>query len=947
MKIYKYITLAGLLTFGQLVVQAQAILLVDQTATGTGDGSSWANAYTDLQTAIDAGAATPFAQVWVKEGTYKSTSGIDRTISFIMKNDVEIYGGFIGSENNLGQRDWVANETILSGDIGTVGLKTDNTNNIINNNYLSTAPLTASAILDGVIVEDGYSNMTPLGGAGLINVNASPIIRNCTFRNNEITHLAGGGIYNTEESSPIILACIFYGNTSTWGGAVAYRNPSDFSYANNVPSTIANCLFYDNSSAQVGGAIYVANYLVNIINNTITENSAPNGGAGINYAEFGSGGPLLNNAVYSNNIIWGNTTGSIVSGVTQIRLNSQGPVFTSNIVEGTVTGLPTTATLNVNPVFIDTVNDDFSIDYCNSPAIDIGSSANLPAFLTTDIDQNARIFNGSIDIGAYESQIVKPFFSAIETVDVNCFGAANGAISINAGGGSGALVYSTDGVNFTSNTVISGLDIGAYTLSVKDVNDCIVTSSIAINQPTEMILSTTSENIDCNEANNGTITVSAFGSSGTYEYQLNTVTFQSSNIFLNLQPGNYTVNVRDQGTPTCITSTSVTITQPDLITISASATDISCNGQVDGKITVTASGGIGTLEYGINNTDFQSSNIIENLVAGTYSVYVRDANSCIVSSGRTSFVIEEPTTLSTTVTKVDIVCSGEQSGQIQIVATGGTAPLEYSIDGTTFQSSPSFTSLSGGTFTAITKDANGCTLTDNVAISEPDVFISGIQSQNISCNGNEDGSITLAPTGGTSPYEFSIDGTNFSSNSDYTSLPAGDYTVSILDANSCQYTESLTIIEPGALSLTASFDGQVSLMASGGVAPYEYSSDGITFQSEATFNLPNGQYTFTVRDINGCTATTQQSLFVTALDNAFSKEQITIYPNPVADEIHISGLAENSMIRLIDNSGRVVLSYKADSGYKTLSLEPLKKGLYLLEIRKGTQKINQTRIVKE
>ncbi|MEQ9414098.1 MAG: choice-of-anchor Q domain-containing protein, partial [Cyclobacteriaceae bacterium] len=665
MKILYKIIFTTIVVMTTVVLHAQTIVYVNGSASGINNGTSWVNAYTSLQAGIDAAALSTPAQVWVKAGTYFPTTGTDRTISFTMKNDVEIYGGFAGTETLLSQRDWIANETILSGDIGVLGDKNDNSNNVINNDYLSTAPLTASAILDGVIVEGGYAVSTGTtsvnGGGGIRNTNASPIIRNCTIRNNENAGGFGGGMFNTGESNPIILGCVFYENTSlSWGGAIAFRPESNISFVHNVASTIANCLFYDNTSGSVGGAIYVANYLVNIINNTVTENTSNNsGGAGIVYLEFGV---AVNDAAYTNNIVWGNIAINSGQGQEQIRLNNPGPVFTANIVEGGVTGV---SSLNIDPVFTDALNDDFSISYCNSPAIDIGSSSNIPAFLTTDLTGNNRVFGSAIDLGAYEVQSLRPSFSTNNVTHVSCFGQNNGQVTLNATGTHGPLTFSLNGTNYFANNVFTSLTAGSYTAYAKDNKGCIVTEPITINQPAQLGATVNVTDVSCFGEAQGIIG-GEFGG-GTPPWR---ISFDGGSSFVTPQltggysitglvAGTYNVTIVDANSCSFTIATPAVISSPTEIVATVTKSDITCNGAADGAITINATGGTGILQYSIDGSTFQTSNSFSGLVVASYSIKVKDANNCELTLGTET--ITEPAVLSTSVSKTDLICSGSQA----------------------------------------------------------------------------------------------------------------------------------------------------------------------------------------------------------------------------------------------------------------------------------------------
>lgn len=192
------------------------IIYVDKDASGSNDGSSWADAYTTLQDALD--GASSGDEIWVAEGTYKPTaqhggSG-ERYRSFQMKNGVAIYGGFDGTETQRDQRNWQANPTILSGDIGAEGDGSDNCYHVFY--HPSATALDETAILDGFTITAG--NATGTGshsnGSGMYNDSCSPTLNNCSFLSNAAGN-AGGGMYNMGNSAPSVTSCSFAGNSAT------------------------------------------------------------------------------------------------------------------------------------------------------------------------------------------------------------------------------------------------------------------------------------------------------------------------------------------------------------------------------------------------------------------------------------------------------------------------------------------------------------------------------------------------------------------------------------------------------------------------------------------------------------------------------------------------------------------------------------------------------------
>lgn len=157
-------------------LEAGEIIYVDADALGLNDGTSWADAYTDLQAAL--GAADSSDQIWVAEGIYRPTTDTTRTIAFELETGVSLYGGFAGTETLRSQRDWQSHRSVLSGDIGTTGVMTDNSYNVIRGNGTD-----GTAILDGFVVTGGYADGSGTydKGGGLHISGGSPTIVNITF----------------------------------------------------------------------------------------------------------------------------------------------------------------------------------------------------------------------------------------------------------------------------------------------------------------------------------------------------------------------------------------------------------------------------------------------------------------------------------------------------------------------------------------------------------------------------------------------------------------------------------------------------------------------------------------------------------------------------------------------------------------------------------------------
>ncbi len=249
------------------IMQAQTIYYVTTTGAGSQNGSNWANASSNLQATINGAVAN--SQIWVKAGTYKPTTGTDRSISFVMKNNVAIYGGFNGTETALAQRNYNTNVTVLSGDLNgddvingtasnlTVANKGEDSWNVINNSFTSGAPLTSSAVLDGFTITGGNaSNFTGSGtsGAGMYNLYASPTLSNVIFRGNSAEN-GGGGMLNSLNCAVNLTNVTFDRNFSQNDGGGMYN----YTGAN---VTLNGCTFTGNFSYGNFGGVQLPTFKI-------------------------------------------------------------------------------------------------------------------------------------------------------------------------------------------------------------------------------------------------------------------------------------------------------------------------------------------------------------------------------------------------------------------------------------------------------------------------------------------------------------------------------------------------------------------------------------------------------------------------------------------------------------------------------------------------------------
>jgi gliding motility-associated-like protein len=322
-----------------------------------------------------------------------------------------------------------------------------------------------------------------------------------------------------------------------------------------------------------------------------------------------------------------------------------------------------------------------------------------------------------------------------------------------------------------------------------------------------------------------------------------------------LAAGVYNVTITD---PTGCTFTGgpYTVTAPAAPTATATPTNVACNGAATGSVTLTASGGTAAYSFLWNNGRTTQNNT--GLAAGTYTVTVTDANGCTSTSSAT---ITEPTALtSSTVTVTDATCS--TAGAVDINVSGGTSG--YTFNWSNGATSEDLSGLSAGAFSVTITDANGCSVTNGpntvAAIGTPTASL--VTSSDVSCTGNNDGTIDISVSGGTPAYTFLW--SNAATTEDLSGLSAGTYNVTVSDNLGCIATiTTIVISEPTAISVTntsnnvscnAAANGAISLTVAGGSPNYSFLwSNGST--NEDLTGLNGGNYTVTVTDANGCVRT--------------------------------------------------------------------------------------------
>lgn len=480
-------------------------LFVNLNATGTNTGENWTNAFLTIQEAL--AVAQSGDKIWIAQGTYKPASGSRSNTININLDELEIYGGFNGTETDISQRNYLINETILSGDVTgndtTLGFSEANR---AENNYHVITISGNDIFINGIVVSGGQANATSGDdrfGAGIYIAPTSVnlVVDKCIFRNN--VAVGGASIYSRVNTTTMLTvnSSQFYNNMGSYGAGIYVINNGAITH--NVE--VSNSLFYNNESRNRSGAdgftgssIWLRANTVNstlasnIVNCTFTGNSDIGTRASTQRGTISlsrNSGATHTSAV-SNSIFFNNTG---AGGVTTPALTRGHTTFvTSILVSNSIdpdnfSTLPPSFKVNVltgDPLFTDEPNNDYTLT-ASSPAVETGDNSYVIG--STDLAGNVRIFSTNVDIGAYE-------YNA--TLSTNTFSLTKNDIKLYPNPASNVLnikmdsnlkqatIYSVLGAKVfqtKANTInTSNLKSGMYLIKIEDTNGSVSTKRFII-----------------------------------------------------------------------------------------------------------------------------------------------------------------------------------------------------------------------------------------------------------------------------------------------------------------------------------------------------------------------------------------------------------------------------------------------------------------------------------
>jgi large repetitive protein len=509
-------------------------------------------------------------------------------------------------------------------------------------------------------------------------------------------------------------------------------------------------------------------------------------------------------------------------------------------------------------------------------------------------------------------------WSNVQVTNVTCNGLQNGIIQVQASGGVGAINYAispSSAVN--TNGLFDSLSPQNYIITAKDANNCTLTTSISISQPSSLQITNISATLpSCLPGNDASLTIINNGGTPAYSYQLNGNTGGSSNVFNGLTNTAYTIKVSDA--KGCSVTSIYNISSPQNPNInSITLTQASCIPGCDAMATINMPSG-STFAYSLNGSAFQLNSTMNGLCINNYTISVKDANNCTVTSTINITGISSPTISS--FNQSNILCNGSANGSLQLNTIGGIGSVTYYLLPNGIANlSGNFSNLAANAYVVIAKDANNCSVSMGVTILEPPILsIDSLITSNPNCYNANNGTIVAFASGGTGILAFSISpSASLLSPNMFNNLNGNmSYLVSVTDSNNCVASVTKLITQPTALSFNNfSFqnmschnvnDGKINASAVGGTGTLNYllQPNGITNNNGFFSNLTSGNYSITVTDANACTLMT-----IVSINN----------PSPLLQQ----NLITTNITCYNQNNGIAQLQVNGGTGIISYNIQPL------------------------
>ena len=565
-------------------------------------------------------------------------------------------------------------------------------------------------------------------------------------------------------------------------------------------------------------------------------------------------------------------------------------------------------------------NGDYTYQWSSSMADTLSSVSDLPAgsYSVTVTD-----LNGCTDSATVFIDQPTPITTTTSFTPTSCFGDSDGMATVIATGGTIAnrYHYTWSSTAADSLTAINLLANWHY-VTVTDDHNCFAIDSIEVEQPDLLSANLSQQPASCHNGTDGQASVLATGGNGGYLY--NWSTFDTTDTIYGLNAGQaYFITVTDA--KNCTTLDTITIGNPDLLTATTTVTHVACHDSMNGTVTALVSGGTAPFQYQWDaNTNNQTTQTATNLGPNIYTVNITDNNGCVTTAN--AAVSEQPP-LAMSFALTSVLCYGDTTGAAEVTALGGTPNYTYQWQTNMgIQTAALATNLVAGDHTITLTDSQGCELVETITILQPDApLATTLTVDDISCFGGFNGQIDVDAMGGTAPYLYSLDNTNYTTSSVFIGLQTGTYDIYTKDDHGCLTQNTATITEPAPIEVNLGADITIDVAdstvlsptISNGFAPFTYTwTPPDTFLSCTNCPTPtvsglpfDKEYTLVVTDDNGCTSSDRIFVRIIKTRNVFVANAFTPNGDFNNDVLFVQGDAQVVSLktfRVYDRWGELV-----------------------------------------
>jgi hypothetical protein len=535
----------------------------------------------------------------------------------------------------------------------------------------------------------------------------------------------------------------------------------------------------------------------------------------------------------------------------------------------------------------------------------------------TDLPEGDYTIKAKDMKGSLSNPVTVPVISNSTVINItdiiaetaNCYGTSDGLITIVATGGADFLQYSLNGINYQLNNTFDGqqFQTGVRYVYVKDAMGCIKQKEVRISAtPEQLQLLITAITAPSAGNADGAIVAEAAGGTPAYQYTRGEG-FQSIGVFNNLVANTYTIKVVDVAD--CADSSNVVLgNHPDALSMRVETENPKCYSDNTGMIKAYVQGGTAPYSYSLDGVSYQLVNTFTGLVAGTYTVYAKDA-AATPATATITVVLTAPEPLSVTAAVVNNALQSGGTIDILATATGGQAPYRYEIDGI-FNTTGLFINMASGSYLVLVRDNNGCEATTTIWAGNtpdaPNITLEVIKE--LLCADSETAAVKVSVSGGQPPYQYSSDNIIWQEANIVGNLGSGLQTIYVKEANGRITPTSILINAPERLTLTvvditaatspSTDDGAITLQAQGGKPAYNYSMDDYHYQTAPRITgLRASTYTAYVIDANGCRATVPTLI----PDATLAPPQLSMWAQ-VVSEISCAGSADAQIEVFVSNA---------------------------------------------